>query len=159
MDIKKKWHLWKPALIIKNTEYPMGLCCNEVYAGLVVRERHLFPVDLLSAVFILAHSKENHFSDANHMQFLRRLEWTETAYLFFFKNDPVEKELKVLICIIYAKLFKAVEGKILQSTKKWDSVECNPNFTAMKSISKIFYCCGKTSCSAIPQIHRYQGWR
>lgn len=51
------------------------------------------------------------------MQFLRRLEWTETAYLFFFKNDPVEKELKVLICIIYAKLFKAVEGKILQSTK------------------------------------------
>jgi len=43
---------------------------------------------------------------------------TDTAYLFFFKNDPVEKELKVLICIIYAKLFKAVEGEILQSTKK-----------------------------------------
>lgn len=143
MNIKKKWHLWKPALIIKNSEYPMGLCCNEVYAGLVVRERHLFPVDLLSAIFILAHSKENNFSDAYHMQFLRRLEWTETAYLFFFENDPVEKELKVLICIIYAKLFKAVEGKILQSTKKWDSVECNPNFTAMKSISKIFYCRGE----------------
>jgi len=53
----------------------MGLCCNEVYAGLVVRERYLFPVDLLSAIFILAHSKENHFfSDAYHMQFLRRLE-------------------------------------------------------------------------------------
>lgn len=66
---------------------------------------------------------------------LRRLEWTETAYLFFFENDPVEKELKVLICIIYAKLFKAVEGKILQSTKKCDSVECNPN---VKSISKTF---------------------
>lgn len=67
---------------------------------------------------------------------LRRLEWTETAYLFFFENDPVENELKVLICIIYAKLFKAVEGKILQSTKKCGSVECKPNFTAMKSISK-----------------------
>lgn len=40
-----------------------------------------------------------------------------TAYLFFLENDPVEKELKVLICIIYAKLFKAVEGKILQNTK------------------------------------------
>lgn len=76
---------------------------------------------------------------------LRRLEWAETAYLFFSENDPVEKELKVLICIIYAKLFKAVEGKILQSTKKCDSVKCNPNFTTMKSISKIFYCRGQTS--------------
>lgn len=59
------------------------------------------------------------------------LEWIKTAYLFFFKNDPVEKELKVLICIIYAKLFKAVEGKVLQSTKKWNSVERNTNCTAM----------------------------
>lgn len=49
---------------------------------------------------------------------IRGLEGTETAYLFFFENDPVEKELKVLICIIYAKLFKAVEGKVLESTKK-----------------------------------------
>lgn len=69
VHIKKKWHLWKPALIIKNSEYPMGLCCNEVNAGLVVGERHLFPDDLLSVILILAYWKENHFSDAHHRQF------------------------------------------------------------------------------------------
>lgn len=37
--------------------------------------------------------------------------------MFFLENDPVEKELKVLVCIIYAKLFKAVEGKFLQNTE------------------------------------------
>ncbi len=59
------------------------------------------------------------------------LEWIKTAYLFFFENDPVEKELKVLICIIYAKLFKAVEGKVLQSTKKVESSRTKYKFTAM----------------------------
>jgi len=103
--------------------------------------------------------RKSFFSDAPHTVSQKIRVNADTAYLFFFKNDPVEKELKVLICIIYAKLFKAVEGEILQSTKKWDSVECNPNFTAIKSISKIFYCRGKTSYSDLPQIHRYQEWR
>ncbi len=66
------------------------------------------------------------------------LEWIKTAYLFFFENDPVEKELKVLICIIYAKLFKAVEGKVLQSTKKWNPVERNTNLQKCRVISKPF---------------------
>ena len=36
-----------------------------------------------------------------------------STHLFFPEHDPVEEELQVLICIIDAKLLKAVEGQIL----------------------------------------------
>lgn len=80
--------------------------------------------------------------------------------MFFFENDPVEKELKVLICVIYAKLFKAVEGKILQSTKKSviqsNAIQILPQ---RRVLAKPFTVVGKQVYSAIPRIHRYQGWR
>lgn len=38
------------------------------------------------------------------------------THLFFPEYDPVEEELQVLICIINAKLLKAVEGQILWFT-------------------------------------------
>lgn len=39
------------------------------------------------------------------------------THLFFPEYDPVEEELQVLICIINAKLFKAVECQILLFTQ------------------------------------------
>jgi len=47
------YNLWKAALIIKDAEYPMGLCSDKVYACLVVSEDQFFPVDLLSNVLFL----------------------------------------------------------------------------------------------------------
>ena len=35
------------------------------------------------------------------------------TYLLFPEYDPIEEELQVLICIINAKLLKAVEGQVL----------------------------------------------
>ena len=35
------------------------------------------------------------------------------THLFFPEYDPVEEELQVFVCIINAKLLKAVEGQIL----------------------------------------------
>ena len=38
-----------------------------------------------------------------------------SAHLFLPEHNPVEEELKVLVCIIDAKLLKAVEGQILHT--------------------------------------------
>lgn len=40
------------------------------------------------------------------------------THLFLLEYDPVEEELQVLICIINAELFEAVEGQILWSPHK-----------------------------------------
>lgn len=40
------------------------------------------------------------------------------THLFFLEYDPVEEELQILICIINAELFEAVEGQILEFPHK-----------------------------------------
>lgn len=50
---KHIYYLRKTTLVIKDSKYPMGLCCYDVNTVLVVAERDLLPVNLLSAVFLL----------------------------------------------------------------------------------------------------------
>lgn len=52
-DNKHVYYLRKTTLVIKDSKYPMGLCSYDVNTVLVVAERHLLPVNLLSAVFLL----------------------------------------------------------------------------------------------------------
>lgn len=57
-------YLRKAALVIENTEYPVRLSSDEVYACLVVCEGHFLPVDLLSDVLLLPEDRRSVFSFA-----------------------------------------------------------------------------------------------
>lgn len=50
-------HAWtylrEAALVIKDSQYPMRLCCDEVEAGLVMAVGLLLPLDLLPHVLLL----------------------------------------------------------------------------------------------------------
>ena len=46
-------HLREAALVVQDPQYPMGLCGDEVDAGLVVTELDVLPGDLLPAVLLL----------------------------------------------------------------------------------------------------------
>lgn len=128
-DSSRPTHLWEAALVVKNSQYPMRLCGNEVDAGLVVQERDVLPGDLLPVVLLLYTTITIlmwfqlliisrgvcHFS-CTFLRLCARVEFSAT-HLLFPEYDPVEEELQVLICVINAKLFKAVECQILVYTK------------------------------------------
>lgn len=86
------------------------------------------------------------------------------THLFFLEYYPVEEELQILICIIDAKLFEAVEGQILLFPDKIMSTHRNTHgFLSLLSHewSEVHNTGLTSSCleEDLPQIHKCPGWR